>query len=1311
MPSAIDISEMHQDTSHHLKNLRKAVLNVDYFKDEQRSSMQVNCEQADDIPMKLVALMAKNQREPCASLPSHINLKELIATYPNEQPPAANIPENINTLEYILADIQKGGTLGSRSGKEEIGGPTDKSFIPILSDHIGMDVLLSGEEGPSPSGSESSDAALEGSKSFDEAYGHHDKYNLQNSILHTTDSAEIRDVDFQNTELPNEQHYYTLPIAGAATSQEFSSVNEQQKIGPASVTNGIHSLKQDSVGRPNIASQHTELDYSGDNFIAQTEEGRGQRIVSEHSLEKVNNSSPLHSEDLTTMVKTVEQPKPSSETLYIWEKEAIGFDIYVGSKISRPVIVPPRDSRGGSSSTNGQKHTGFSLSRWKQTVSRISKKPMKILTNESADHMSISVSKKINVAPNSAPSRTRAEKSTCTQTNIAGFNDCQGGNNLLSNNKSVDSELLSSVVAEQAAPFPSEVNMFSVCREDIVPKSGLNNAAAYTIQNATNWIRYRSTEKRCSDYGFRVLPLNSQGVLIKVRPNAITGANKLYTDQNPVTVNETLDIKGSEGYPEYMFVESVDTSDHVTVVNETPKRSRDSATCIPKSLHQENYCIQNKQDWKQFSAYRTSQLKIDKAEFSQPPLQNNIPTRKLDGRTSELKFPANVIETPDAGINPPLCMHALFELGSKGVQNQKNSTMEKIISKGQSLEKIPLTSQPVLRLMGQNITVGLGNESGKEMKEFHKEIAKATKSSSEATQGVSLKQKSNMFCTSRCITSTDPENQLYSPECEHNALNPHSRAANKSLPATISEDPHYKFEQACSLETPPSYTSNASKKIRRMNSTIPILVESIFPTNTVFPGLKDQLAFCTDNTPFTPVARFPSNTALDQVDKMMPHKQICKLELTQLSRTGCSPHGACFQNVPANLKRHIRFPQNQIHGQNSCSIHCAYQHGECSQCTHASLGNSETLSPPHCKSILGQQLVNAKGQNETKEPSSYDKGVSESQCHTHLPCKIEMGSVLKQLPCAISDAGPLSVPLPRVKRIFGHPTSNPRASHGHHQTSVLSTPVVNSSTSMVQDKHTFSLLDLTERRKIRLLKDGRCDGNEIKNKKGSVLDKVDNKGNNVQGSEQMPREWFLQKHQRYAQGSLQKSSHFITKTVQHHKRSFFQENTPSSVIVKHHKGREVYQNTLLDAMTAKMCRIIGSPDVFSMNMSRPDCVNSSKKKNTPLQTDLSPKCLKSGVFTKSNNSLLESHVQTFTVGLHFPNAESALKLVEPMILSEGSKQILKPPSTNANATQSFPGHSTLPFVQTATGETENNWQGAHRYSDEHPQAYFTAQNL
>eukprot|EP01018_Ginkgo_biloba_P023657 Gb_18157 [translate_table: standard] len=1342
---ATDLSETHQGVAHYVKHLRKTDEDSQEFNVEQPSSTQVNLEE-DAIPTNTLEFMATNQPRQFTTFPSPGNFKELAVTaQPNEAQSGALTPDGYKPLECSLTDIQQGGGNGRLLDDDETHGQPEKCLITTMSNHTDKVSQLSGVEDTVPSSNGSSDAATEKPELLDDNESRH----------HTGDDNEISksakpgDQDLQNNLLPKEKNVCTSSTIDVDNIREFHILNEEQKVDISSKSSVMHFIDEPMI-RPNVSHKHTEPVKSGNEAFAGTEDKKGDHLYLKNGGDNIRNAWHSQSSDR----KTLQHSRANIKAVHCLPKEAFisearmsseGSCRNAGFNLNQKVCVLPRDSKGrfvSSARMNEEKEGEFTSDRWKQADSHKYRQPFKSSLNPPTIHNQTTFAIR---APFSDP---RAGKSTFTETCIPVCNRYEGGSKYFPRNMSFPSCSVSDTVAGKARSSAGDVRKLMVCREAPLSITILNDNVAPTSENAMDLVKF-CMPKRCSDYGYLGLPLDSQGELIKHKSGALTGVREQYKFQNPETGNEGLLAEDSKRFTECKFVERINRAHSVTMVNKTIQESNGSAPSILQCPPQQNYSIQNKQAdcWNQETASRTNNIKHDKEGFSQSPsLGDQIPSQKLDSRNSQHNIPGSTIQTPDTSSNLPVFMHATAEPVYKGNRIQKKIAIEKTYPEAQSLQKELPTTQPVMRLMGRNFTVGGENETGHALKEVDQGKNKETQISSEATWGAPSIKKSN--------PAGDYVRQAKSqfPLQEHGVDICQQPRGNSN----ISENPQNNFEAAQSLETKTPSTSHSTDNVRKLNSSVPPLVENRFPTNYVPPRqyLSDQCyskqiwnsipAFCTPiaNTLMSPASYLSSNTAINQGDRM-PHKHVCKditenTGKTELSRTDCCANSICFQNIPVHTRDQGRFFQNQIYIQNkdsSAGKHVC-QNPECSECEDTirngegasnscsvpiqSVAGVQSLqSPTKCSSSLPQWLLNAQKQKETNEATSYQKG----QPHAPMPCTTEMRSFTKQLPCMISSSGLSSDALPDVAFPLAQSSSYPTVSHTNWQTPSLTASVANSAT-LVQEKQSNSSTVFLESKKLRLFKSLYRNRSRLNQEKGGLIDTVeimsaeskcpDNpktgmEGKNHQERGGLPAEWVFQKHQECEQGSLQKSSQFPINQKQHkRKRAFLSETSPSSVTARYFNERELAQSAIFDIYNgAEMCRKKQKSVEFNIGMDRLDRGNTSNKKrtndtllNAPLQSGPPPNRLKSGTFTKPKNNLLECQVQQSRVGSHCPNAESSLKLAELMKLSGGAKHILKPPSQDANAKQSLPIHYTLPFVETATEAREGDLQAAYQYGNE-----------
>eukprot|EP01018_Ginkgo_biloba_P023654 Gb_35550 [translate_table: standard] len=1320
MTSAIHLSEIYQNVSYILKRSRKAVLNREDFNADQPSTKRVCLKQDDCVPTHVVEVMVKNKQEPHATLRRLSILNEHITAQPNEQPYATMTLEGVKALECSFTGIQQGGK-GRFLGEEDSDGPTKKCLTHTLSNHSGELSQFSGEDDIVPLRKESSPAAAANDPELldDKECRHHERNNIETSRFHATDSlAKTRDQALQNSMLSMEKHHYTFTTSGAGSTQKLNRVYNHEKIDISSTTSVMHSFKENSVREPNIYSPYP------DTVKSQTAQEKGQHINSKDNSDNIKNRLHLQSPERTTMLKTVQQSSTKSKTLHCLQKEKIVSEARM--------CVHPRDSKGRfiiSASMNGKKESGSSLSHWKQAFSCKSTKPLKRSANISGIHTSISVLKETQVDIKTALSDASVGKATSGQTNKPNINLCQGRNKCLPRYKSVASYSSNDIVAAQYASSVGDLNTSSLHRDATHAISTLNHTIASTSENATNPLKVFK-EKIYPDDLVR-LPLNSHGSLIKLHPIAIVGIDKLHNIQNPVNIKETLVMKGSKKFPETKFVESMDTSRHVNMVDEAHKMS---TYCFPWSTKcppQQSYPHWSNQVdcLHQYSASRTNHLNMAKGGFSEVPSLDQIPSKNTVAGNLALNIDGPIIDTPDAGSILPVCMQVVARPRSKDYQSQNSMTKEKTFSKVQSLRKELLMTQPVMSLMGRNFTEGRGHEVESTLNSLYQDRNKAIKGFSEGTVGVSFIEKPKVAQTSGCITRSDVKKQFDLPDCKN------ARCQHPTSYAKMLENHRHSFKQTQNPETA-THTSIANKELRILNSIVPTVVESTLPINCHFQGqyLKDQLcysqqpwnfvsAFCTTlaTSSNPPVSCFSSEIAVKQIDNMS-HTYFSKgivenLGETQLPRTSCNPSSNCFQNItPLNLREQVRFSQNQNYRQNwdSSSVQHALQIPECSLC-----GNTKAQCLHKCSCTPSQWLLNPHIQKKADNNIGFIKGQSQAP----MLCTTRKGSFNNQLPCVRNSWGTISATLPYVTCVFANPTSNPTISHAQCQRPDFSVSAVKWATLKMPEKLEYSSLHFTESKSQKIAKNMSRKGNKFTRYKRSAIDNAvilsvggkcsdamrTEKNKNFQETEEFPREGYFRKHQECAQRSSQKSTLFPPKQKQRKsKRALNHKISSSSVSAKHQKGRELSQYPSLDGTNTEKCKLNESPFKFNMATSREDSENTFNKTrinetflNASLQTGFPPECPQSGAFIKPNNNPFGRQVHTSKSGFHFSNAECSQ--FEPMKLSGGAKHILKPPSQNANAigNQSLPTHYILPFVEASTVERHGDFKGsAHRYREE-----------
>jgi len=645
-----------------------------------------------------------------------------------------------------------------------------------------------------------------------------------------------------------------------------------------------------------------------------------------------------------------------------------------------------------------------------------------------------------------------------------------------------------------------------------------------------------------------------------------------------------------------------------------------------------------------------------------------------------------------------------------------------------------------MRLMGHNFIIGGENEAGNTLKEYQQGSGKKTPNTSEATLDVSSSNKSNTVHMG--FYTACKEADLSFPYPGINALCEHS--IRKENPSESSQK-HCK-SMGC-LETT-SFACNTAEELSRFNTSVPKLVEKIFPTNSVpcEQSLRGQFYSETAwtstsplcaiaSTPISPVSHLSSNTVVNQGDKLAC-KYSCnytpsEFGQTEQSRSGCNLQGNYFQNTPELIRDPARFHQNQVYSQNQSSsllIH-AFPKPVCSGCIHTSRITEAASNPgsliiqpdalqlvenqSKCKSSLPQWLLNAQKQKEAKEGTSYNK----KQYSAPVLSSRKMESVTKQLPCVSSSSVSFSDPLHDFTSALAHPTSFPTTFPSDCETL---TPT-DSATLKMNGRYKYDSINLLERENIKLPKNMSRNICVISHDKGIVSDTVNlvspeskcrsdrrtgPRKVSVRETKELHGKWLPERHEGYAQGPSEKCDLILTGQMLHKRKRDIRHEINSS---KYGKKKEISENDFVDGRAAEICIINDNSVEIAMGEDSHDAGNCSNKNmvngifsNASLHSGIPKNCRQNGAFRKPKSNLLESQIGTSRIGLRSPSTESPLKMAEPMKLSGGAKHILKPPR-NGNVKQSLPIHYTLPFVEPAAEERERNLHGTNRYNGEQQQ--------
>lgn len=256
----------------------------------------------------------------------------------------------------------------------------------------------------------------------------------------------------------------------------------------------------------------------------------------------------------------------------------------------------------------------------------------------------------------------------------------------------------------------------------------------------------------------------------------------------------------------------------------------------------------------------------------------------------------------------------------------------------------------------------------------------------------------------------------------------------------LSECPQNNSKPMESLEAT-YFACNRAEDLRRLNSSVPKLVEKRFPTSCVHceQSLRSQFyseprwtstsPFCAvGNTVNSPVSDL-SNNVVNEGDKVAckysSNYTTSEFGQTEQSRSDCNLHGTYFQNAPKHTRDPARVHQDQVYSQSKSSsleLH-AFPKPVNSGCIHTSRIGEAANNPrsliiqsdalqilenqSKCKSSLRQWLLNAQKQNEEKEGTRYNK----KQHNPPVPSSRKMEFVTQQLSCVSSSWLSFSDPL------------------------------------------------------------------------------------------------------------------------------------------------------------------------------------------------------------------------------------------------------------------------------------------------------------
>ncbi|KAH9330171.1 hypothetical protein KI387_002279 [Taxus chinensis] len=768
-----------------------------------------------------------------------------------------------------------------------------------------------------------------------------------------------------------------------------------------------------------------------------------------------------------------------------------------------------------------------------------------------------------------------------------------------------------------------------------------NCVEAHLSENAINLVKFSIHGNR-SDYGWKGLPLDSQGELVKSIPNTRPRFNQLSMIPNYTVGSEPLLSEGTTMHKEFSFVESTKTCQGATSVNEPLEIGSF------KGLPQPNYSFQCKQsDYQQeYSLSKISQSNHDKRDPDYSSKLDQIQRDKMYSGSPHIGISSSSIGTPE--IISMLSTQATVQSEYNGDQSEKASVLEKTYPKVDITKWKQSPSQPVMRLMGQSFTIGGVNEGGNALNHPQQCNTKNTISTMGVTMCVPSTVQKMTANIHHCMACKKGQFEL--PWPGGNALCQNCRGK-----TNISKICQRNFKEAHSQEMSRA-KSIASHEDKTLNNNAPKPVEKRLLTNNVYCGhsFKHQSysgQAWASSPPFSspgvnmlisPVKNF-HNTCLNEEHKM-------------------EYNNSCVGNQG--------FPvQNQTYSQllNSCLQKTTFQKPECNGWTYT----INPCSPPMHSDVVQSLACPINSLGSLSGPlDSLTRVLSHS---TSFPCEKQSHCQTTSSLTSVADSATLVMP------DYIYPSIN--LAESEKMQPKLPNNMISNRCEARHEK--MGVVDVDRKCKDDLRKRGR-----------------------VKDTEGFLGKCISERHDDYVSGQMQKTDPFSTAQELHKKKkAIHQEICSSNIAAKDLNRGQTIENNMLDVRNCEICRAYNSWVDFSVDGGNSPNTKLENKSilnacpNSGLWKNLQEK--EQGLFIRPNSKYLEM-IRT-TTGLHCSNARSALGSAEPMKLRGGAKHILKPSSQNGNGKQSLPIHYTLQFSET-TAEERENLKGVtpSRYTDQKP---------
>ncbi|XP_057857287.2 uncharacterized protein LOC131066527 [Cryptomeria japonica] len=721
-----------------------------------------------------------------------------------------------------------------------------------------------------------------------------------------------------------------------------------------------------------------------------------------------------------------------------------------------------------------------------------------------------------------------------------------------------------------------------------------------TSENAMEFVNFGLTGNR-TVHGYIGLPLDSQGEHINYNPNIRPGFSEVCRIPNYTVANQPSVSQGTKTPREFNFVESITKCCDVTSLIQPLER------CRSKCLSQQNYCNQCQQADHQLkdSISRSNQSNPDKTVSENFSLLDQIQSDKMHCGSSCVRISTSSTGMPDIAMPS---MQASLQSKYNADPSQKD-VLEKTCNAVDITKWKQSTSQPIMRLMGQSFTIGGENEGRNSLNHPQQCNIQDTISTTGAAKCMSSTMQRTAAYIDQCIVCSKGQ---FDSQCPRgNALCECCRDKE-----SISKSVRNKFKEAYRQEL--NHTESIpSHEDSILSNNSPKLVEKR-PTTDYVRGhsLKDQtysgqewissssLSAPIGNMSNSPVRHFCGNTCLNE-----EHKMKCK-----------DPH-VSKEGSPL---------QKQTYSQllNSYLEKSAFQKQMCNGWTYTS---NPCFSPVHSSP------------NQPLACPTYSLGSSSGPLHFFTYSIAPSTSFLTEKQShwqnpSIADSPTLAMP-------------------GNFTHSVNLAKTKNEKLIPKLPKYMTKNNCETRRENMRVTNASDVD---TKCRDDSRTRKYDKETEGLLGQR------FSGKHEDCVAEPMRKSDQFsTTHNPKKRKEVIHQEIGSTNIAVKHLKKSERTENNKLGVRHVEICKTNNSWGEFSRDagISSHKKVENDSISNAPPQSGLSQKCLerKSGLYIEPMNKRLETEIMTSTIGLHCSNAGCFPKLAEPVKLSQGAKQLLKPP--------------------------------------------------